>query len=694
MSRATLILLLSLSGARVLEAAPVPRNLTQGRAASLYGQDGSVTAVSSVTDGLLAPEGAPAAEAEAVALDGPRAALVVAFGGTTRIGALLLQVTDTDVYYVEASADLQLWTTCWRSAPMSGQSALRTRTVVLSQPVDAKWLRVRATTQSSPRVSELQAYMSPPSPWPPPLDLSRLNARLPLWPSLTRERSSIVYAALGTLLFVAVTWSVAAGRDPAAGQARARRAVLGALAAAAIVGWPNLLNFHYHTRTHQWEFFHYYLGGKYLPELGYTRLYACTAVADAEQGVDISRWLLRDLRDDSITPASAAVQSRAQECRSAFSSSRWASFGSDVRTLRRWMGPSAWASARTDHGFNATPAWAVLPSTLMRAGPASDGQLALLALLDPALLLGLLAVIAWAFGWEAACIAAGYWGVNALGQFGWTGGGLLRYDWLFALVVGLAALKRNRAVLAGFALTYAALVRIFPVFVLGALVLKVAVECLEHRSVQPARRRAAILVGSLAAVLLVGAASVWMNGGTWVWREAAANIEKHMRTQSGNTLGVILLLSHEPEARLELLRDPLLPDSTAPWAARRALVQRRMRGVQWAVALGYVLLLALAVRGVPDWLAAVLGLGLMPILLKLSSYYYAAYVGYAAAWPAASWIGLALVAVAWATQVVAGFWPRLDEQDAVQSLVIVAFSVIVTGGFAWRHRGAGSDTAD
>lgn len=33
-----------------------------------------------------------------------------------------------------------------------------------------------------------------------------------------------------------------------------------------------------------WEFFHYYLGSKYQPELGYTRLYAAALVADVETG--------------------------------------------------------------------------------------------------------------------------------------------------------------------------------------------------------------------------------------------------------------------------------------------------------------------------------------------------------------------------------------------------------------------------
>ena len=56
-------------------------------------------------------------------------------------------------------------------------------------------------------------------------------------------------------------------------------AILGLLAAA---GYWNLLQFHYPMFGHSSDTYHYYVGGKYYPELGHTRLYLCTAIADAE----------------------------------------------------------------------------------------------------------------------------------------------------------------------------------------------------------------------------------------------------------------------------------------------------------------------------------------------------------------------------------------------------------------------------
>ena len=48
------------------------------------------------------------------------------------------------------------------------------------------------------------------------------------------------------------------------------------------LSWWNLGRFHFNPFIHYYEFYHYYLGAKYAPELGYTRLYECTVAAEDE----------------------------------------------------------------------------------------------------------------------------------------------------------------------------------------------------------------------------------------------------------------------------------------------------------------------------------------------------------------------------------------------------------------------------
>ena len=54
---------------------------------------------------------------------------------------------------------------------------------------------------------------------------------------------------------------------------------------------------------------------------------------------------------------------------------------------------------------------------------------------------------------------------NFPSRFYWTGGALLRWDWLFYFVGGICLVKKEHPLLGGFFLGYSTLLRIFPVFV-------------------------------------------------------------------------------------------------------------------------------------------------------------------------------------------------------------------------------------
>ena len=77
-----------------------------------------------------------------------------------------------------------------------------------------------------------------------------------------------------------------AGNPRTASHGRRLRAIfLATLGGVGFLGWWNFLEFRYPGFVDAGDTFHYYLGAKYFPELGYRRLYECTAVADAEAGL-------------------------------------------------------------------------------------------------------------------------------------------------------------------------------------------------------------------------------------------------------------------------------------------------------------------------------------------------------------------------------------------------------------------------
>jgi hypothetical protein len=108
---------------------------------------------------------------------------------------------------------------------------------------------------------------------------------------------------------------------------------LGLLAAAC---WWNLFQFNYPIFGHPSETYHYYIGSKYFPELGYTRLYHCTTVADAEVGSPewAANRYIRNLETNSLESGQSALADP-EACKRHFSPERWRSFRRDVNEFRK-----------------------------------------------------------------------------------------------------------------------------------------------------------------------------------------------------------------------------------------------------------------------------------------------------------------------------------------------------------------------
>jgi hypothetical protein len=222
-----------------------------------------------------------------------------------------------------------------------------------------------------------------------------------------------------------------------------------------------------------WEFFHYYLGSKYAPELGYTGLYAAALVADEETGREFrhERDAIRNLEDggciavDDVLRGSESVKSR-------FSPDRWAEFTQDVRYFKGVLSPSRWNGVFRDKGYNATPVWTMIAAPLTSRVPTSNPMGLLgLSLLDPLLLI--LAVVAvWrTFGTRPALLMVVLIGTHMTMSHSHMKGALLRTDWVTSLVLAVCAVKAKRPAVGGVLVAISAALRVFPaLFALGLLV--------------------------------------------------------------------------------------------------------------------------------------------------------------------------------------------------------------------------------
>lgn len=312
---------------------------------------------------------------------------------------------------------------------------------------------------------------------------------------------------------------------------RVRVVVFGLLAAAALA-YPNFGVFHpnHYRHIHYWDVYHYFMGAKYLPELGYWRLYEATYVAGRELGAFGDVRTIRDLRTyqlrDATTIDATAVRAR-------FTPERWRAFKRDLvvigSRIKEWPGPLL------DRGYNDPPPRALLLHALVRSVPATPATLTVLTTLDYALVLAALVAVWRAFGAVPAALAFACLWSSFFARFDFIGGSLLRWDWIAALLLGVAALARGAGVGAGLGLAYAALARIFPLVFLVPL----AIKALDRPGDPRVRRTLGVALGGILVV--VGLCAAAGEERTFA-REYLTKIRLHGEEVASNSVGLRSLL--------------------------------------------------------------------------------------------------------------------------------------------------------
>ena len=444
-----------------------------------------------------------------------------------------------------------------------------------------------------------------------------------------------------------------------------------------VLCWSNLGQWNFPGFGHPSETFHYYVGAKYFPELGYTRLYRCVAVADARVPGGVARTAgrrLRNLETNLVEPAAGAIADP-QACMRHFDPERWRAFQADLNWFRDRPNPRRWRVMQQDHGYNATPVWGLLGRAVTGGAPATDAQILRIRLLDPLLLLAALGFVGATFGWRTVCVVTLFLGTHYPLQYGWTGGGVLRQVELAAALVAIAALRRGWPVAAGALVSLAALVRMHPAFLVVGPACQLAWECVAQRRLAWTHEQRRLLLGGVggAAVLLLAAGAV--TGGVSAWSAFADNSRVLMDTPLRNHMGLPTVLAWDPEQTAQKTVDRSLEDPYLPWKeARRATFERR-RGLYLALVGASLALFAWAVRRQPLWVAVALGAGLVPIATELTCYYGALLSVLALVWERARWVAPALVglsAVGWALVDTLHFFdPIFTAQSLLTCLVVV-----------------------
>ena len=146
-----------------------------------------------------------------------------------------------------------------------------------------------------------------------------------------------------------------------------------ALGITGILLYFNTFKFGYPKYYHRWDQYHYYMGAKYFPEIGYDGLYKCTAIAQDEIGtvsvdVDDTGTLrpynlraevrktdkkIRNLSGDNLLMKVDELLANPAQCVDRFTPARWEQYKKDVTFFSTsCYVDKYWTDMQQDHGYN------------------------------------------------------------------------------------------------------------------------------------------------------------------------------------------------------------------------------------------------------------------------------------------------------------------------------------------------------
>ena len=418
-------------------------------------------------------------------------------------------------------------------------------------------------------------------------------------------------------------------------------------------------NTRYSEYYHRHEFYHYYLGSKYFQEVGYKRLYECTAIAEIELGraANVRKRDIRDLRVNLIKPIiDTEVVKDPKHCTAHFKPERWSAFKKDVDWFYKSAAGNYWENMIKDHGYNPPPVWTMTGKFFANMGDAGDAFFKYLASIDILLHVGAVVLLVWAFGWETTAVGVVFWGCNKAADFYWTGGAFLRQDWWFFLVAALCLTKKKYFFLAGFALMWSTLLRIFPgIFFFGwafAILIHLALRLKGVRQSTEGGtgfdgfvRRTGVLNlleakhyrligGAVLALGLLGSASMVATRGPedpHIYSPYVAFYDHTLKTL-GNTaltnhMGLESVMVHNWEGRMRFLRNDNQDDPFEGWKTNRGTRFKQMKPIYLAILVGIAAWMVWALRRTKHlWLCLPLTLPLVCALSNMTCYYYSLFI--------------------------------------------------------------------
>lgn len=578
---------------------------------------------------------------------------------------VLVEMEADDVAMLQVRSEAGAWMSITTMGPSSG-SGLE---IYAGQTPDrqATGLRLVAISGAPLRLAEVAAYSCKES-WPPKDLITHVSRpELPFWKSWSAlgfgravvgglSILCLAFAVSGRVRLVAVAAGSVVTAAMASSVAWPVALVAGVLTAfcvwfvpfigpftlvvANLYGWTNFGDFRLSGSgaVHVHELFHYGLGSKYASELGYDSLYLCAVAAEEELFPERHQNILgrpiRDLTTNQLMTLSGTSR-ETDVCKTQFGS-RWPAFRDDVGVFVDRLAPQSWSGVLADHGYNPSPAWSMIGSSVSsRISFATEMDW--LTYIDVALVLVVVGMLAWSFGWESSVAFALILALGWPWQFGYIGGAFGRFLWIFLLASGLVCLHHQRFFWGGILIGISSALVVFPALLMAGPLFAWLLRPRDRQ--ESSKQIIGFVVGGASAVLVSTLTYRWS-----LWQEFVANLLVHRQANESNSLG------------LRALGLVGLPHTVVCLLLVGGLVMWFRHNIR---------------RNLPLWVLTTQGVLVPCLLLDLSSYYGVILALLGVLW-VGRWSPIALMTITLITieQVVRSGWLSSDQQYCFATIIL------------------------
>lgn len=281
----------------------------------------------------------------------------------------------------------------------------------------------------------------------------------------------------------------------------------------------------------QWGVFHYYVGAKYLKELGYFNLYNC-AVESGNSAWEKIR-IVRDLRSYKLLSDDKIPKCPNEN----FSEDRLKKFREDVSLITAKEYPQYWAEVATDKGFNPPPSWAAIAGPIAYSfSPENEFISSIIFNLDVVFII-IAGVVVFLISGPLAALITLVLALLYFGTFGIIGNNFLQYAWFPALCASIAFHKKGRFGSSGITLGIASALQVFPAVFLIPIAVS-SVLALLKKDFTNFKKNIFFLFSFFCTVILFALMGILHTGKTGIWFEWYEKITTHRNYINGEVFNI------------------------------------------------------------------------------------------------------------------------------------------------------------